>query len=63
MFDTLSEVFRGVTQDGGSVWTSISSSGIGQNVNVKDAFGQVTQTFQNLDLSQANDIVSQILGR
>ena len=56
-------IFQGVTQNGGSVYTSTSSNGFGLDVIVKNAFGQVSQTFQGVDLNQANEIIKQLTGR
>lgn len=64
MFDSFMETLRGFIPNGGdSVYSNPSSNGLGVDVIVKDAFGKVTQTLQGLDQSQANDIISNILGR
>lgn len=51
-----------IPNGGGSVFTSTSSNGFGTDVIIKNGLDQVTQTFQGLDLSQANDIIRQLLG-
>lgn len=52
-----------IPNGGGSVFTSTSSNGFGLDVIVKNAFGQVSQTFQGVDLNQANEIIKQLTGR
>ena len=65
MFDTVMEVLKGfIPNGGGSVYTSNSSNGFGLlDVIVKNSSGQVSQTFQGLDVSKANDLVRQLLGQ
>ena len=64
LFQNILQSFQGNLQNGGgSVFSSPSSNGFGLDVIVKNAFGQVSQTFQGLDLSQANEIIKQLTGR
>ena len=63
MFDAITQFFQGITQNGGSVYTSNSSNGFGLDVIVKNIFGQTTQTYNGVDPSTAQNIINQLLGR
>lgn len=63
MFDAIAQLFQGLTQNGGSVYTSSSSNGFGLDVILKDIFGNTQAIYPNQNPIDAQNIINQLLGR